>query len=270
MGIWGLKMNDKFDISKFENIIKIFPVEWFENENNKEHVLFKINKRLKDNLTKRVKENLEYLESANKLLGILKRENLISKDIKTKLKNPPQFEDTLSEIKVASHLISNKIKKLKLGKSFPDIELTDQNVIIEVKNLHSAQKWLDSNGEVVCLDDIGRMRSKVEEILPKLEGSKVNIILFDVTGAGVSFEEFKDLCIYSEKITINLQTKEVVPLFKGEFSKEENKNISAVVMLKDMLKDWYFKGLINPLSDKTIPDNIKKLFNLIDVEEYIG
>ena len=186
---------------------------------------------------------------------------MISKDTKTKLKNPPQFEDTMLEINVVAYLILNKIKNLKLGKSFPDIEIPDKNIIIEVKNLHTSQKLLESNGEVVLLNDIRRIWSRIsKEILPKLKNNKINIILFDVP-AEVSFDEFEDLFIFSNKITIDRRTKEIVPLFKGEYSKEANKKISAVVMLKNNC----FKGIINPLNEKEISDNIKKLFNLINI-----
>ena len=108
-----------------------------------------------------------------------------------------------------------------------------------------------SNEEIVKLS---------EEILPKLENSKINIILFDVP-VEVDFDEFEDLFVYSEEITINLQTNQVIPLFRGKFSKKKNNKISAVVMLKDN----HFRGLINPLNNRIIPHDIKKLFNFIDV-----
>ena len=42
----------------------------------------------------------------------------------------------------------------------------------------------------------------------------------------------------------------------------ENKKISAVIMMKNN----YFKGIINPLNDKQIPANLKEMFNLIEFE----
>lgn len=153
-------------------------------------------------------------------LDVLKKENLISKDIKAKLMNPPQFQDTLSEIKACCYLISNGIKNVRLSRNFPNIEIPDRNIIIEVKNLHSAQRLLNSNAEVAYLDDIRRIWSKLsEEILPKLENSKINIILFDVP-VEVDFDEFEDLFVYSEEITINLQTN-LKFLYLGENSQKK-------------------------------------------------
>jgi len=46
--------------------------------------------------------------------------------------------------------------------------------------------------------------------------------------------------------------------FKEEFSKEENKNISAVIMIKNN----YFKRIINSLNEQQIPKNLTRVFNL--------
>lgn len=249
------------EISKHKNIIKIFPEAWFSDDKNSLHYLFKINQKYKNGEVRYPKIHISFLEEIDGLLGFLINEELISKDIKNKLYNPPQFGDTLTEIKVVSYLFSNGMEP-KFGKAFPDIEIPSHQIIIEVKNLHSSQKFLESEGGVVELDDISRIWAKVsEEFLPKIDDDKINIILFEVPPE-VEFDEFEDLFIYSVKVYVDKRTMKPARYFKGEFSKEENSKISAVIMLYD----GSYEGIINPLNNKNIPEEIKGLFNLKEYE----
>jgi len=248
-------------IEKFENILEIFPLEWFEDENNSKHPLYILNKR--KNYPK------EYFEIFDNNLKVLKDNELVSKELKNKLTNPSQFEDTLIEVKVAVILLLNGFK-IKLPNTFPDIEITDMNAIIEVKNLHISDKLLDATGDyAVEIDDIKKIWDRIsEEILPKLEDGKINLILMHVNPL-VEFDEFEDLLIFCErsrkggvKYTYDRKKEQFIWGFKGEFSREENKKISAVIMMKNN----YFKGIINPLNKQQIPDKLKRVFNLIEFE----
>lgn len=250
----------KHYISNFKNLSRIFSEQWFKDNKNENHIIFKINKRLTNKSTRFMIENINYLWNADKLIGCLLKNNFLSRDIKNKLKNPPQFEDTLSEIKVVCHLLHNNIRNIKLNKTFPDIEISP-NIIIEVKNLHTSQKLVDSKNKAEFIDDIERIKSRIkEEVLPKLTNNKINLILFEVP-IGVDFDEFEDLFIFSEKRKYDLKAKQIIPLFEGWFSEEESKNISAVIMLKNNT----YKGIINPLNKKIIPLNLKKVFNLREI-----
>jgi len=251
-------------IENFKNILEIFPLEWFNDESNSKHPLYILNEK--------EKYLKEYFEIFDNNLKVIRDNGLISKDLKTKLRNsshPSQFEDTLIEVKAAVILLSKGFK-INLPNTFPDIEVPDMNTIIEIKNLHTSDKILDATGDyAVEIDDIKKIWDRIsEKILPKLEDDKINLILINVNPL-VEFDEFEDLLIFCErsreggvKYTYDRKTKQFIWEFKGEFSKGENKNISAVIMMKNN----HFKGIINPLNDKQIPTNLKEMFNLIEFE----
>ena len=215
-------MNENFDIAKFENIIRLFPLKWFEDEKNKGHILFERYKKLENN--PKDKYYLKYFHEIDKLLDIVFSENQMSKDMKHKLNN--QFEDTISEIKVFAYLILNGIK-CKFEK-FPDIKIINREIRIEVKNIYDSKKLTDN---IFCakrlaekpeymeeLDDISRMRSRIDEV-NKIDDTMLNIIIIDVTNASsILSDEF-------------------------EYSLIENYNkISAIVMLEGKyLKNLSFK-----------------------------
>ncbi len=248
-------------LDRFPNILEIFPNEWFDDGKNKDHPLFILNSKSRYDFS-------EYFEIFNENLYILNENNLINKDLRDKLNNSPQFEDTLIEIKTACYLIKNKID-IRLSKSFPDVEIPELNSIIEVKNLHTSQKLLEPMGEYAEeIDDITRIWDIIlDKILSKLLDDKINFILMNVP-PGVDFGEFMDLLIFCQRngkggviYNINTETKQVIRHFLGEFSKKENDKISSVIMMKNN----HFKGVINPLNNKKIPDILKKLFNLIEI-----
>jgi len=249
-------------IDNFISILEIFPKDWFESNENKNHPLYILNEQKKYDFR-------EYFDIFDRNLQLLKEKHLISKDLKTKLLNPTQFEDTLIEVKVATILSSNGIR-VELPPTFPDIQIPDWNTIIEVKNLHTSDKLVHPIGEYASeVDDIKRIWDIISErILPKLDSETINLILINVPPI-VDFNEFADLLVYCKrsreggvKYTINWKTKQVILRFNGEFSNEENKDISAVIMMKDN----YFKGIINPLNKAKIPDDLTGIFNLQNIE----
>lgn len=251
-------------IENYQHLLEIFTLKWFEKEKNRLHPLYILNSK---------KEYLsEYFDKLNRNLDLLKKNNLLNKELKTKLKNPTQFYDTLVEIKVAVFLLSNSISDIEMGKGYPDIHVPLWDADIEVKNNNIPQKLriytlemlekmdtLNMEMEAVDMtDDPQRIWNRIElEILPQLR-DKINIILINASPV-LDYEEMKDFLLFTiEWSCIITDNKEVRVDFKGEFSKQENSKISSVVILKD----GHYKGLFNPLNTEIIPDQILNLFNI--------
>lgn len=254
------KRKDMMILKRYNNLLEIFPHKWFDKRANETHPLYILNKNKK--------YPVEYFENLNNNLLLLEKQGLTSKHLVTKLMNPSQFKDTLIEIKVAVYLLNNGIK-VDLPPSFPDIEIPEEEAIIEVKNLHTSEKLSGSKGDyAVEFDDINRIWDIItERIIPKLDKNSINLILINVPSE-VDFDEFEDLFIFCERsksgviYKFDKKTREVISEFAGEFSRKENKIISGVIMMKNN----YFKGIINPLNEKDISEELISLFNLIKIK----
>ena len=243
------------ELDDYSNILEIFPKEWFEND-EKKHPLYILNKKKK--YVEKYFENFDYN------LAVMKKGKLISKNLKVKLRNHDQFEDTLIEIKVAVYLLENGINVI-LPSSFPDIIVPEENAIIEVKNIHISEKLSDSNGDyAILVDDIKRIWDKItDEVIDKLNEKNINLILVNAP-VGMDFDEFEDLFVFCKRTKggvnyiFDKKTMQRIFPFNGEFSRKENKIISGVIMMK---KD-YFKGILNPLNGKEISHKLIDIFNL--------
>ncbi|MHA1221670.1 MAG: hypothetical protein ACTSP3_00145 [Candidatus Heimdallarchaeaceae archaeon] len=208
----------------------------------------------------------------NKNLELLNVKSLISKRLKTKLRNPSEFHDTLLEIEVAVYLLRNLSYDIILGNGYPDIQIPQLDVDIEIKNNNIPQKLtlysqeliekMDKLGlEIEAVDlsnDPQRIWDRVEsEIIHRL-GDKTNIILVGASPV-LDYEEMKDFLLCSTQWSFDIrENNQLVVDFKGEFSKNDNNKISAFVVLKNGV----YKGLFNPLSEKNIPKELLELLNI--------
>jgi len=254
-------------IEDYPNISEIFSLEWFEDGSNNDHPLYILNNEERYDIR-------EYFEFFDNNLSVIIEHELLSKDLKNKLLNPTQFEDTLIEVQVASVLLERGID-IELPDTFPDINIPDFDVIIEVKNLHTSEKFLDSSGKeyAVEIDDIKRIWGVIsEKILHKLDDIKTNLILINVPPI-VDFDEFIDLLIHHERsreggvsVPIDVEKMEDIPDFSGEFAHKSNENISAVIMMKN----GGFRGILNPYRRRDVPDILMEFFRIENFVEFTG
>ncbi|MCW3138635.1 MAG: hypothetical protein N2V76_09550 [Methanophagales archaeon] len=132
-----------------------------------------------------------------------------------KSKNPAEFFNIMSELKVASFLI-DKVDKLKIivpknsSHDF-EIEILGKTITIEVKRIEDKMETLKGNVEYdptspglpYKIDDISTIHSKIKESIIEKKQYCQNIphvIIFDYT-PGVGESEFKGV-LYPEKDTL--------------------------------------------------------------------
>jgi tellurite resistance-related uncharacterized protein len=178
------------------------------------------------------------------------------------LRNPDQFLDTVAELEIATVLMRKgfniELEARKSGKT-TDIFLTQEQVCIEVKNLHLdpmlVDQTLSGEAEPVWLRD--RLPSAVEEKYEQLPSGYANILVV-VAPADVQFDEFEDFFI-NVPTTVDTTTMQVThgrP--QGFFYSERtdgsmiHTKVSAVIMWKDYVRRY----IINPSAYVRVSEDV--------------
>jgi len=207
---------------------------------------------------------LRFKERWEKALALLDGKGLVKPEVVRMLKNPDQFLDTIAQVEVASVLLTKGFNiELEARKSdrTPDIFLIDEQVCIEVKNLHLdpvlQEQTLSGRDEVVSLKD--RLPSAVEEKYDQLPDGFPNILVV-IAAADVEFDEFEDFFIDGRE-TMNIETGErTIGNPEGYFYQERTDGTSihtklgAVIMWKDHARRY----LMNPYASLPFSDALLK------------
>lgn len=201
----------------------------------------------------------------------LKACDLFTDRLKRHLANPSQFFPSMAEVDVVLRLMDCGLET-HWGTDPPDIEIHDLQVDIEVKSMSVADRLKNSkNGEVVVLDDIQRMRTRIRrEVLKSIRGDHVYILVFMAEGFGL--DEFQDLLLDGGSVAD--------PKSKGLFRRLECSRISAAVLMKEPFlwpsrclihpdfRSPIFEGILNPKSEKRVPVALRKAFNIVSPEDF--
>lgn len=209
---------------------------------------------------------LGQLEEVETVLERLKGAGLFTPDLRKRLQKSTQFLDTMAEVHTAIRLLDCGLKPT-WGSPRPDIVLVDQDTNIEVKRLHASQNvrglFEEAKGEVIevdCKDSTGRLKSMIDERVPKMLKTMSGPFVLVVQAEDLDFEEFKDVVLNG-------------PNRDGMFYDPENEKISAVVKMDRSVllqgsdgsvtfRAAKFKGIPNPSCKTRVPRLVGTAFDI--------
>jgi len=215
--------------------------------------------------------DLVNLQEVEAKLARLKASDLLTDRLKGHLTNPKQFLPSMAEVDVVLRLMDYGLEA-HWGTDPPDIEIRNLQMDIEVKRMSVADRLKNArNGQVVVLDDIQRMRTRIRhEVLPSIRDDHAYILVFTAEGFGL--DEFGDLLLDRGSIAD--------PESEGLFRRPECCRISAAVLMREPFlwpsrrrvrldsRSPVFAGILNPRSKKEVPVALRKAFNIVSPEDF--
>jgi len=215
--------------------------------------------------------NLVDLQEVETKLARLRASDLLTDRLKGHLTNPLQFLPSMAEVDVVLRLMDYGLEA-HWGTDPPDIEIRNLQVDIEVKRMSVADRLKNAkNGQVVVVDDIQRMRTRIRhDVLGRIRDDHAYILVF--IAEGFCLDEFRDLLLDGGSIAD--------PKSKGLFRRPECSRISAAVLMREPFlwpsrrrvhpdsRSPTFAGILNPKSEKEVPVALRKAFNIVSPEDF--